>query len=255
MSSERVKAFVNLFAAVGVLEKYVELDGQAKEIAKQHNLAIRFQVKDGPDGLLIFKDGAARVVPYDGTVKSDIHLYCSNPAKFNAVIDGKGMPIPLKGLFKTLSFMGNSSAPFSVLTNRMGDIMRGKGLDTPELRKLSTVLAFYAMSAAIAQIGNEDEIGKLAGKRIPDGEISLEIKDIAYATITKKEGKLYCRFERAANPRAIMAFQSLEVAGSLITGTTDAMSCLSKGELEMKGYIPMLDNLNKVLNLVPKYLS
>lgn len=253
--SARVKAYVNLFAAMGVLQKYVELDASAKDIATQHNLVIRFQVKDGPDGQLVFKDGTVTVKPYDAATKSDIYLYCPSPEKFNDVVDGKGMPIPLKGVLKTLSFMGKSTSPFNLLTGRMGDIMRGKGVDTPELSKLSTVLAFYAMAAAIAQIGNQDEIGKLAGSRIPDGDISLEIKDNAYATITKKDGKLTCKFQKAANPRAIMAFTSLQVAGDLINGKKDAMSCLSMGELEMKGYIPMLDNLNKVLNLVPKYLS
>lgn len=61
--SARVKAYVNLFAAMGVLQKYVELDASAKDIAKQHNLVIRFQVKDGPDGQLVFKDGTVTVQP------------------------------------------------------------------------------------------------------------------------------------------------------------------------------------------------
>ena len=52
-----------------------------------------------------------------------------------------------------------------------------------------------------------------------------------------------------------MAFDSIQTAGDLINGKADAMSCISMGQLEMKGYIPMLDNPNKVLNLVPKYLS
>ncbi|HOK82150.1 MAG: hypothetical protein GX095_04890 [Clostridiales bacterium] len=253
--SARVKAYVNLFAAMGVLQKYVELDEEAKKIAKEHNIVVRFKVKGGPDGQVIFKDGAVKVIPADESISSDVVLYCPTADKFNDVVDGKGMPIPVKGLFKTLAFMGKPESPFNVLTGRMADIMRGKGTDTPELQKLSTLLAFYAMSAAIAQIGNEDEIGALAGKRIPDGDISLEIKDAAYATITKKDGKLTCRFEKTANPRAVMAFDSIQTAGDLINGKADAMSCISMGQLEMKGYIPMLDNLNKVLNLVPKYLS
>jgi len=255
MSAVRVKAFVNLYAAIGTLEKFIELDTEAKNIAKQHNLVIRFQVKDGPDGQLVIKDGTAKVIPYDGQTKSDIHLYCAGPDKFNAVVDGKGMPIPLKGLLKTMSFMGKPESPFNVLSGRMGDIMRGKGVDSPEKQKLSTLLAFYAMSAAIAQIGNEDEIGRLSMKRIPEGDISLEIKDAAYATITKKDGKLVCKLSKCEKPRAIMSFNSLAIAGDLISGKVGAMDCLSQGELEMKGFIPMLDNLNKVLNLVPKYLA
>jgi hypothetical protein len=255
MSAVRVKAFVNLYAAIGTLEKYIELDPEAKNIAEKHNLVIRFQVKDGPDGVLVFKDGTAKVTPFDGKIRTDIHLYCAGPEKFNAVVDGKGMPIPLKGLMKTLSFMGKPESPFNILSGRMGDIMRGKNIDTPEKKKLSTLLAFYAMAAAIAQIGNEDEIGSLAMKRIPEGDILLEIKDAAYATITKKDGKLICRFARCEKPKAIMSFNSIEVAGDLINGKIGAMDCLSKGMLEMKGFIPMLDNLNKVLNLVPRYLA
>ncbi|MFA5448987.1 MAG: hypothetical protein WC292_00905 [Clostridia bacterium] len=251
----KTKAFVNFYAAIGALEKFVELDSQAQAIASRQNITVRFNVKDGPDGLLIFSDGKVAVIPNDKR-KTDIHLYIASPSQFNDVVDGKAMPLPIKGLGKTLKFMGNPSSPFSVLTNEMGAIMRtGKRLDGTEETELSTILAFYAMCAALGQVGTYDEIGKIAGARIPEGEVSLEITDKAYATLIKKDGKLSVVFKKSENPRAFMIFSTVEVAGDLINGRIDAMTCLSKGELLMKGYIPMLDNLNKVLNIVPKYLS
>ena len=74
--SARVKAYVNLFAAMGVLQKYVELDEEAKKIAKEHNIVVRFKVKGGRDGQVIFKDGAVKVVPTDESISSDVVLYC-----------------------------------------------------------------------------------------------------------------------------------------------------------------------------------
>jgi hypothetical protein len=148
------------------------------------------------------------------------------------------------------------ASAFNVLTKEMASILRThKRLDGTPAEDLSTVLSFYAMCAALAQIGNEDELGKISGARIPEGEISLEIKDVAYATITKKGGKLTFKAEKSAAPRAYMIFDTLKTAAELINGKVDAMTALGRGELVMKGYIPMLDNLNKVLNLVPKYLA
>lgn len=253
--SSKTQAFVNFYAAIGTLEKFVELDPQAKKIAAGQNIAVRFNVKGGPDGLLLFEGGKIQALPYDNR-KVDIHLYCDSPEKFNKVVDGKAMPLPLKGLLKTLSFMGKPVSPFNVLTGEMSAVMRtAKKLDGTDAATLSTLLSFYAMVAALAEIGNHDDIGKLAGARIPEGEISVEIKGAAYATIIKKDGKLTCVREQSKNPRAYMIFEDLEVASGLITGKVDAMTALAQGKLVMKGYIPMLDNLNKVLNLVPKYLS
>lgn len=253
--SARTQAFVNFYAAIGTLQKYVELDPKAKEIAAKQDLTVRFKVKDGPDGLIVFKAGKVAVKPFDGS-PADIVLPCKDPAFFNKVVDGKATPIPVKGLFKTLKFMGKPESPFNVLTNEMSHIMRkGTYSDGREAKELSIILSFYAMVAALAQICNEDEIGKISGKSIPDGEISMAIKDVAAATLIKKDGKVTCVLEESKNPRAFMTFETLEIAGALIAGEVDAMAVLSRGQLIMKGFIPMLEQLNKALNIVPKYLS
>ncbi|MDR0751549.1 MAG: hypothetical protein LBF12_03040 [Christensenellaceae bacterium] len=254
----KTQAYVNFYAAIGALEKFVELDEWAQQQVGQTDLSIWFNVKDGPDGLLELEGGSVRASEYVRGVskKPTIRLYCNSPAKFNDVIANKAMPIPLKGLSKTLKFMGKPDSPFMVLTNEMASIMRSrKRLDGTEEEELGIKLAFYAMAAALAQVGNHDRIGKLAGARIHEGEISMEIKDAAAATIIKADGKLTCKFAKSEKPRAYMIFDSLETAGLLINGEIDAMSCLASGKLVMKGFIPMLEDLNKILNIVPKYLS
>jgi len=254
MQSPRTQAFVNMYAAMGTLDKYVELDPKAKEIASTMNLTIRFKVKDGPDAVLDFKDGAVSIAPYDGQ-KTNVLLFCTGPEQFNKVVDGKAMPIPLKGLVNVLKFMAKPDQPFNVLTTNMADTMRKTEFATKEEKALTTRLAFYAMTAALAQIANEDELGRISAGNMADGEISVGIKDDTYVTLAVKDHKITYIKKKAENARAFMEFADIDTTKGLIDGNLDAMSCICNGGLELKGFVPMLEQLNKVLNLVPKYLA
>jgi hypothetical protein len=75
--SVKTRAFVNFYAAIGAVSKFAELDPKAKEIASEKNISVRFEVKDGPDGLLSFKDGKVTAEPYAGE-KCDIRLLFQN---------------------------------------------------------------------------------------------------------------------------------------------------------------------------------
>ncbi|MBR2349985.1 MAG: hypothetical protein IKA77_05120 [Clostridia bacterium] len=247
-------AFVNFYAAIGTLEKFVEFDLEAAEVARKQNITVRFNVKGGPDGLVIFKDGKVTVIPYDGR-KVDVNLYCNNADKFNKVVDGTAMPLPVKGLIKTLNFMGKKDSPFTVLTDRMAAIMRAKEFQNDEERNLCTKLSFYAMAAGIAEVGNNDPIARYAMERVLDGNIVLGIKDVCYATLVKKDGKLTVVREKLPGGRAFMTFNTIEVAKGLIDGELDSMACVSSGLLDTRGHMLMLENINKILNIVPKYLQ
>ncbi|MGI6136656.1 MAG: hypothetical protein GX959_05605 [Clostridiales bacterium] len=254
--SARTKAFVNLYAAIGTLEKYVELVPEAKEVAKQQNVVVRFKVNDGPDGLIEFKDGKVRVFPRENNERADIVLPCKSPEFFNDVVDGKAMPIPtLPGIFKALKFMGKPTSPFNVLTAGMTDVLRRTEFANDKEKRVTTVLSFYAMVNGIAQVGNNDRIARFAMKRLEDGEISVAIRDEAYATLTKKDGRLTATLEKSTKPRAFMTFGDIDTAWGLISGQVDAMSCISAGTLETSGQMLLLDNVNKILNIVPKYLQ
>lgn len=255
MQTPRTQAFVNFYAAMGTLDKYVELDPKAKVIAEGlGNLAIRFKVTDGPDGVVAFENGVVSVTPYEGQ-KTNVLLLCTSNEQFNKVVDGKAMPLPLKGIGKVLKFMAKPEQPFNVLTANMAEVMRMVDFDSAKEKALTTRLAFYAMAAALAQIANEDEIGKLSAVRIPDGEISLSIKNDTYITLSVKDHKFTCIKSKAKAPRSFMEFADIDTAKGLIDGKLDAMSCICNGSLEMRGFIPMLEQLNKILNIVPKYLA
>ncbi|MDD4120581.1 MAG: hypothetical protein PHG90_03215 [Clostridia bacterium] len=253
--SERAKAFTNFFAAMGTLEKYVELVPEAKEVAKKDNVTVRFKVTDGPDGILVFQDGTVQALEYDGR-KADIVIACKTPEYFNQVVDGKVTPIPqLPGILKALKFMGKPESPFNVLTKGMADVLRRTEFKNEEEKKITTILSFYTMVAGVAQVGNHDEIAQHAMKRMVDGEVSVGIRDVCYATLIKKDGKLVAVKQKSERPRSFMTFGDIDTAYGLISGQVDAMTCISKGTLETSGHMLMLDNVNKVLNRVPMYLK
>ncbi|MDD4315664.1 MAG: hypothetical protein PHC84_00725 [Clostridia bacterium] len=257
--STRTKAFVNFYAAIGTLQTYAALDDNAKALAAKQDIAVRFKVKDGPDGVLVFKGGAVKALPYSEGTKTNIVLNCSSNEKFNDLVDGKGAAvIPSKGFFK-LGFMLNKQSAFNVLTAEMAALMRKKEFADDKEMRLSTLLAFNAMIAALVQIGNVDDIGRMSAARIAAGDIGIEITGECACTIrvTKQDGdtKLEYIAEKSPSPRAQMIFDSIGTAKGVIDGKLDAMYCISTGKIAMLGFIPMLDNLNKILNLVPKYLA
>ncbi len=256
--SVTTQAFVNFFAAMGTLQTYTKLDKKARELAAKQDISVRFKVKDGPDGVLVFENGLAEAVVYEQGVKTDIALYCPSVEKFNDLVDGKGQSvIPFKGFLK-LGFMLNKDSAFNKLTTDMADIMRKKEFENKEEMRLSTLLAFNAMVRALVQIGNQDNLGKISAQKIPEGNISVEIKNEYYVTVKVTKGeKTHMEYidEKCEKPRSKMVFDSLETVKGVIDGKLDAMSCIAQGKIAMSGYIPMLQYLNNILNLVPKYLS
>lgn len=256
--SVRTKAFVNFYSAMGTLGAYTKLDAQAKGMAKLKDISVRFKVKGGPDGVLVFKGGNVEAIPYTEGTPVDVGLSCKNCELFNDLVDGKNvMPMPIKGLTK-LGFLLKKDSAFNVLTGKMAELMRQTEFADADEKKLSTLLAFNAMVSAICVIGNEDDIGKIAAARIPEGNIGIEIAGIEALTIAVKKinGQVNLKFiPEKLESRSRMVFDNLDTAKGLIDGKLDAMTCIGTGKIAMSGYIPQLHALNNILSLVPKYLA
>jgi hypothetical protein len=51
-----------------------------------------------------------------------------------------------------------------------------------------------------------------------------------------------------------MVFSDLEAAGAMLRGELDSYAAIGAEKLVLGGFVPLLDNLNKILGLVPRYL-
>ena len=246
-------ANINIFAILRNLEELWKLDENTRKILEGKDMSIQFIVKNGPRAYLRFKDGACTF--NKGQIPCKMKLYFKSPQHLNDMFEGKANPIPLKGLTQ-INFLKNE---FTELTNRLTYFLKPTDelLKDSTYFKTNTILSAYTAFMTLVEIGNSDRIGKLNAKRIPEGVISIEIakSDIAIQIISDGEGNLEGRKGKTLTPRAFMIFDSLNTANALLNGKIDSFSCIATGGLQMKGYIPMVEYLSKLLAQVPTYLK
>ena len=58
-----------------------------------------------------------------------------------------------------------------------------------------------------------------------------------------------------APPRAALRFADLDTAGDILSGRASALGSICDGTLGMRGYIPMIDNVSRILDRVGHYLG
>jgi len=251
MSDSLVKARCNLFAVLRGIEYLLEHDKECAELVKGTNLSIQFIVKNGPSGNLSIKDGKA--VMKKGKHKSSITLYFTSPDHFNKMIDGKGNPIPLKG-FTRLGFL---TGPFMKLADKLNYYLRPEGdlLKDPAYFKANTEMTAYTAFFALSEIANHDRMGRLSGSHMPDGVMQIMVEDGIGMHIKVDKGRLTTVKGFHKEPRCILSFKDLTAAHRVLNGTMDTFTGLGDGQMSMRGFIPMLDNMNPILDLVPAYLS
>lgn len=250
MRHELTMANINLYAVLRNLEDLCQLDHEMTELIKGKKISIQISVKNGPKGLIRFENGKCQFLRGKG--KSNIKLYFKSPKHFNDMIDGNANPIPLKGITK----LGFLTKEFVQMTDRLTYYLKptDKLLADPKYAEINTVLTAYTAFFALAEIGNHDPIGKHNAKRIDNGVISVGIENGPVISLTSQDGYLIANKGFNKNHRASMYFTDMKTANELLNGKIDSYSCIASQKLKLKGYIPMLDNMNKLLGLVPKYL-
>ena len=248
----RTLAYINMFGVLGTLENLCEIVPEANEIIKdQKPISIGFDVKGGPAATLFFKNGKCRME--QGCDACDVKLPFSSPEKFNGLIDGTVTPIPSKG-FTHINFLLKKFTP---LTDVLSKYMRAteEDLKDPVFFERSTRLMLYTIGVAIAQIGNNDEIGKFSASNIVDGDIQIGITNEVYATIRVKDHHMITIKQAADKPRAIMEFCDIPLANALFAGTVNSIDHVGNGNITIRGLISMVDNVNRILDRVALYLA
>lgn len=252
MTDAKTLAYINMYAIFGALENLCALDEDARALlTNKKALTIGFEVKDGPCATITFKNGRCRME--DGLGPCDIKLPFSSCEKFNGMIDGTVTPIPSKG-FTHIGFLLKD---FIKLTDLLTRYLRPEPEDLMDERffNISTSLMFYVISVAIAQIGNNDEIGKFSAHHMVDGDILLSIKNGPKSTISVRNHRLLTVKKACDKPRAIMEFSSMKLARDLFDGNVNSVACVGEGAIAMGGMISMIDNMNRILDLVGLYLA
>ena len=204
-------AFINLHAVLGSIPYLCEMDERAAELIKGKKASIGFFVKGGPEGRLVFEGGKCSF--FEGASPADIRLSFSSPEKFNKMIDGTYTPVPTKGLHK----VGFLLKCFMPLTDILSSYLRAseEALFDKTFFKNSTELMFHVILSVIAQIGNEDKVGRASASYITNGCIRLSAGEEIVLGVEAREHRLTALHASPESYTSYMAFESIETARAL----------------------------------------
>lgn len=251
MTDAKTLAYINLHAVLGSIPYLCELDEGARELIKNEKVSLGFRVKGGPSGALCFADGKAWFA--EECDSCNIILPFSSPEKFNGMIDGTVTPIPSKG-FTRIGFLLKRFMP---LTDILSSYLRAdeKALADTVFFEKSTLLMFRLIANAIAQIGNNDPIGKASASYIVDGVIKLAIGDEHVIGIEAKDHVLRVLPEMPEKFSSYMRFEDINLARDLFDGRVNAVAAVGEGKVRIGGMISQVDNVNRILDRVALYLT
>ena len=252
LMDSKTLAYINMYAILGTLENLCEIVPEASELLQdQKPISIGLEVKGGPAATLYFKNGKCRME--QGVGSCDVKRPFSSCEKFNGLIDGTVTPIPSKG-FLHINFLLKK---FTALTDILTKYMRAseEDLKDPVFFERSTTLMLYTIGVAIAQIGNNDQIGKFSAKSIEDGSVLIGIKNGPAVELVCKDHRLVTLKKAPEKYRSAMIFESIETARALFDGNVNALTCIGTGKIEMHGLVSMLDNVNRILDRVALYIG
>lgn len=192
---------------------------------------------------------------HTGPGPATIKLAFPSAKAVNAMFAGTGSPIPTKG-FGKISFL---KGPFTELTDILEHYLRPTPalLDDPDAARANSILTLHLAAYAIAEIGNYDPAGRLNAQRMADGDTVLAVRGTPpiALTLSARHGHLKVSDGASLNRRSIMVFADIDLAGQVLRGELASYTAIGREQLELGGYIPNLDHMNKILGLVPRYLG
>ena len=246
------KANINLYAILRNLEQLCEFDPEAGALAKAQDLTMSLKVSGGPQATLSFQNGKVTFKRGIGS-GCDIKLFFRSPEHLIDMFDGRANPVILKGLTKVKFLTGN----FSKLTDRLSYFLKPTDelLADPTYFKINTYLTAYTAFYALAEIANNDALGKINAKRVPDGVIAVRAEGGPEVYLIVKDAHFEANIGRFENPRSIMSFGNLETVNAILNGKSDIYTAIGQGNFAVRGFIPMLDNLSKLLDQVGPYVK
>lgn len=248
---DRVLAAVNVHAVLGALPRLAELAPEAAPILAglHRETLLSIVVAGGPRARFTFSSGGVRE---GGSGAGPVLLFAS-AKHLNAVIAGRAQPIPAAGPAGIRFLTG----VFTPLSDLLGTYLKPtpERLADPAFAEISTLLTLHVAATAITVVANDDVSGRFSAAHMPDGDLDIEVGDAIRYRLEVKNHRMRLDPDLDGPARAALRFADLDVAGGILTGRESALACVCDGRLAMRGFIPLVDNTNRILDRVGAYLG
>lgn len=247
-----IKAGINLYAIIKNLEDLIALDQECRDLIKGKKISIQFIVKNGPTAWVKFENDACEVE--QGKMSSpSVKLWFKSPEHLNKMFDGEANPIPLKG-FTKLGFLQNE---FGQITKKLEYYLKPEEVKNPseEYIKINTRFTLTVAAFALSEIGKYDKKSKITASHIPNGKIQMRVlPDDPAVFLTVKDGVISAEKGLCEKPDAVMEMRDIQTANDFLNGKSNPFLAIARGDVIIKGIMPMLDNLSLILDKVQKYV-
>jgi hypothetical protein len=253
MNYQLIKANINLYAVFKNLEDLVVYDSETASLVKDWDISVQFNVLNGPKGYVEFKNGAC-TVRRGKHIKPSVILFFISAAHFNKMVDGKGNPIPLKGLTK----LGFLKKDFTQVTGKLEYYLKPRNelLEDETYLELNTRFTLNTAAFAVRELALLDPIGKLVASRIGNGGVNLKILPHGPCVyLDFRDGNIEPGKGELEKPMALMSMKNVKVANDFLAGKTDEFAAVTSGDVMIRGQVPMLQSMSLILDRIAMYMS
>lgn len=253
--NELVRARLYLGAILPRLEEIAAFDRETRQAIKDWRFHLRFQLPGGePATTLVFAAGVVKA--HRGRLNRPAAALTFKDARFlNEVFQGETGKSPrpnLRGFFHLRELL------------RMGTILQAierylrpgpELLANPETYAFCVQEALYVLAFGIKEVGEHDPAMSPVTARLPDGTMEIRVAGGRPAAhITVRGGRFTPFRGPAKKPSVYLETADLDTAWAMLGGTLDIYAAIGNEKIKVRGYLPLADGINPLLDRLAFYL-
>lgn len=253
--NDHVLAGIYLKAVVPLLEDIAEIDEEIRDMVKDWNFNLQFQL---PGGLhassLLFRDGKVEALREKAPGSAAV-LTFSDAATLNSIFQGKSDKNPRPNFFGLLHL--KKLLKVDSLLKKIEDYLKPDEsiFKDPETFSHCVRLNLYAMAYGVKVVGEEDPDMVPLAHNLPQGIVEIRVKNGPAVHLEVINGIFNPFKGRTAEPSAYLEFSDLESAWSMLQGKMDQFAAIGGKKMIMRGLIPLIEGINPILDRLSLYLS
>lgn len=238
---DRLAAALYLRAVLPAFEELGRVSPRAQTLMADWTCGIEFAVRGDEAATVHFQNGTVAVSP-DRSLQAAISLWFLSPAQLVKMFAGKFVvPFPRRGLWRIASLQR---------------FLKISKILEQELEQHPRLLLSVALGS-LAPLIEYDPHACALMRDCPPGivELGLPAHDL-YAWVEWRNGKISWARGRSLKPAdTIVTFRDEATALAALRGELDEMTAIGRGDLTLRGLLPLAETLGVVMALADNYIE
>lgn len=253
MNRATLTSHLHLRAVLPAVAELPAARAEAREIARDWRLAVRFSLRGGPKTLV-------RPPGDDATGNAGaLTLLFFTPGQVNRTFANQPAPppLPLGPLWRA-----SGLRPFLALTKLLQRTLEPTPDElanaTPEFLDAYLRLTFGVLLRAIPVVGGTDAPSRAALAHAPCGTLAVAAPVLGLTGWVRWDGHGEPRSGLGSSPvppAATLRFTDRQTLQDALTGTLDPLAAVALGRVQVHGLVPLADAVGVVMDRVEHYLK